>query len=61
MSSENKTNDSQSMTAMLISISLLFFITQTPSMVIAIFKETFENASDTLEYKYAYNIIQKFK
>ena len=58
MSGENNSHDSQSMMAMLISISLLYVITQTPSMIIVIFKETFKNASDTLEYKYTYNIIQ---
>ena len=35
MSSENKSNDSQSMTTMLISISLLFFMSQTPGIVIS--------------------------
>ena len=43
MPCENISNDSQCMAAMLISISLLFLVTQVPAMIIAIFHKTFQN------------------
>ena len=39
MSNDVKSNDSQSMTAMLIGISVLFLVTQVPAIVVNIFKQ----------------------
>ena len=49
--------DSQSMTAMLISISLLFFITQTPAVVTSILRNNLVNQQRSAEYLMKFNVI----
>ena len=49
--------DSQSMTAMLISISLLFFITQTPAVVTSILRNNLGNEPRSKEYLMTFNVI----
>ena len=50
MSNDVKSNDSQSMTAMLVSISVLFLVTQVPAIVITIFKQNLDLGNATKEY-----------
>ena len=49
--------DSQSMTAMLISISLLFFITQTPAVITSILRNNLGNTPRSKEYLMTFNVI----
>ena len=49
--------DSQSMTAMLISISLLFFITQSPAVVTSILRNSLRNQQRSVEYLMRFNVI----
>ena len=57
MSNDVKSNDSQSMTAMLIGISVLFLITQVPAIVISIIKRNLNNETHSKEYLYRFLII----
>ena len=50
MSNEIKSNDSQSMTAMLIGISVLFLVTQVPAVVVSIIKRNVSNETYSKEY-----------
>ena len=56
MSSDVKSDDSQSMTAMLISISVLFLVTQVPAIIITIFKQNLGNV--TKEYLHGFAVIE---
>ena len=62
MSHSNKGNntvakDSQSMTAMLISISLLFFITQTPAVVTSNLRNSLRNQQRSVKYLMTFNVV----
>ena len=57
MSTEIKSNESQSMTAMLISISVLFLVTQVPTFAIIILKRNLYNRGHSEEYFYRFLII----
>ena len=57
MSSDVKTNDSQSMTAMLIGISVLFLVTQVPAVVISIIKRNLSSETHSKEYLYRFLVI----
>ena len=57
MSNEVKSNDSQSMTAMLIGISVLFLITQVPAVVISIIKRNLSTETHSKEYVYIFLVI----
>ena len=56
-SSNTVAKDSQSMTAMLISISLLFFITQTPAVVTSIQRSSLRNQQRSVEYLMIFNVV----
>ena len=58
MSQNNSSNDSQSMTAMLICISLLFFITQVPQIIVALLKRKLNNSPHTPEYLQGFIVIE---
>ena len=57
MSTEIKSNDSQSLTAMLISISVLFLMTQVPTFAIIILKRNLRSGTHSEEYIYRFLII----
>ena len=62
MSHSNKSNntvakDSQSMTAMLISISILFFITKTPAVFTSILRNSLRNQQRSVEYIMRFNVV----
>ena len=57
MSTEIKSNDSQSMTAMLVGISVLFLVTQVPAVVISIIKRNLSTAKHNKEYLYVFLVI----
>ena len=57
MSNEIKSNDSQSITAMLIGISVLFLITQVPTAVISIIKQNLSAETHSKEYVYVFLVI----
>ena len=57
MSNEVKSNDSQSMTAMLIGISVLFLVTQVPAVVISIIKRNLSTETHSKEYLYRFLVI----
>ena len=57
MSNDVKSNDSQSMTAMLISISVLFLVTQVPAVVISIIKRNLSSETHSKEYLYRFLVI----
>ena len=54
MSNDVKSNDSQSMTAMLISISVLFLVTQVPAVVISTIKRNVSSKTHSKEYLYTF-------
>ena len=56
MSNDVKSNDSQSMTAMLISISVLFLVTQVPAIIINIYKQNLGNV--TKEYIHGFAVTE---
>ena len=56
-SNEIKSNDSQSLTAMLISISILFLVTHVPTFAIIILKRNLRRAANSEEYIYRFLII----
>ena len=58
MSNDAKSNDSQSMTAMLISISVLFLVTQVPAIVITIFKQKLYLGNVTKEYIHGFAVTE---
>ena len=58
VSTEIKSNDSQSMTAMLIGISVLFLITQVPAVVISIIKINLNSETHSEEYLYIFLVIE---
>ena len=58
MSNDMKSNDSQSMTAMLISISVLFLVTQVPAILINILKQNLDLDSVTKEYLYGFAVTE---
>ena len=58
MSNDVKSNDSQSMTAMLISISVLFLVTQVPAIVITIFKQNLDLGNATKEYIHGFAVTE---
>ena len=58
VSTEIKSNDSQSMTAMLIGISVLFLITQVPAVVISIIKRNLNSETHSEEYLYIFLVIE---
>ena len=58
MSNDVKSNDSQSMTAMLISISVLFLVTQVPAIVITIFKQNLDLDNATKEYIHGFAVTE---
>ena len=65
MSHRNHSNnsvgkDSQSMTAMLISISLLFFVSQTPAVVTSILRNSLSNEPRSKEYLMTFNVVSSF-
>ena len=57
MSTDIKSNDSQSLTAMLISISVLFLVTQVPTFAIIILKRNLRSEGHSEEYIYRFLII----
>ena len=57
MSNDVKSNDSQSMTAMLIGISVLFLVTQIPAVVISIVKRNLNTELHSREYFYTFLVI----
>ena len=57
MSNDVKSNDSQSMTAMLIGISVLFLITQVPAVVISILKRNLSLERHSKEYLHTFLVI----
>ena len=57
MSTEIKSSDSQSLTAMLISISVLFLVTQVPTFAIIILKRNLRSEGHSEEYIYRFLII----
>ena len=59
-SNKSVTKDSQSMTAMLISISLLFVITQTPAVVTSILRNSLSNEPRSKEYLMTFNVVSSF-
>ena len=54
------TDDSQSVTAMLISISLLFLITQTPFLITNYIGTRLDYDTLSLEYQYGYYLLETF-
>ena len=58
MSTEIKSNDSQSLTAILIGISVLFRITQVPAVVISIIKRNLNSETQSEEYLYIFLVIE---
>ena len=54
------TDDSQSMTAMLISISLLFLVTQTPFLITNYIEKRHDYDTISLEYEYGYYLLETF-
>ena len=56
MSNDVKSNNSQSMTAMLISISVLFLVTQVPAIVISIYKQSLDTV--TKEYAHGFAVME---
>ena len=57
MCQENKSNDSQSMTAMLICISLLFSTTQVPAVIIQMVRQRLDRTSKSAEYLATFYLI----
>ena len=57
MSTEIKSNDSQSMTAILVGISVLFLVTQVPAVVISIIKRNLSTETHSKEYVYIFLVI----
>ena len=57
MSNDEKSDDSQSMTAMLISISVLFLVTQVPAVVISIIKRNLSSETHNKEYLHIFLVI----
>ena len=58
MSNDVNSKDSQSMTAMLISISVLFLVTQVPAIVITIFKQNVDLGNVTKEYIHGFAVTE---
>ena len=58
MSNDIKSKDSQSMTAMLIGISVLFLVTQVPAIVINIFKQNLDLGNVTKEYIHGFAVTE---
>ena len=57
MSVETKSKDAESMTAMLISISLLFLVTQVPAIVVGMVKRKMEDVSRSEEFLHSLYLI----
>ena len=57
MSNEIKSNDSQSMTAILIGISVLFLITQVPAVIVSIIKRNVSSETHSKEYMQVFMVI----
>ena len=54
------TDDSQSMTAMLMSISVLFLVTQTPVIITNLIERRLNYNNLSLEYQYGYYLLETF-